>query len=443
VVDLPDNAGPVRVGIFGPPDVVHRMIDVGHAMVAGGSVPMSLSGTTYQRLAQLPARVRGAADDLDVLLFAGPLPYDIAKEAGVLNRPATFVELSGSSLYGAMLRVMNDGEIDLERVSIDSLGDSAIAEAYTECGLDPRQVGARPYDGPDSASGFADFHRRLFERGRSSGALTTVDHVAHELAEAKVPVVRIRATASALRMSLRTAAFLGTGSVLEGAQIVIGVIELPELPKATPPGSGSPWAMQELRLEVVRALRADTDRLAISLLPRDDRNLTLVATLASIVDATHEFTVAPFVDRLRRATGITPRIGLGMGATAATAETNAELALADARGSSADRVYVRLRDGSSMSMGLGPDSGDTGPELIGSKHAETLQTLRAGLAGGAADSRVVDAEGAARLLGISARTARRVLQELARDGLAWPVPPAATTTPGRPRQTYRLVDSPS
>lgn len=441
MVELPDNAGPVRVGIFGPPEVVHRMIDVGHAMVVGGSVPMSLSGTTYQRLSQLPARVRGASADLDVLLFAGPLPYDVAKEAGVLDRPATFVELSGSSLYGAMLRVMNGGGIDLERVSIDSLDESAIAEAYTECGLSPRHVGARPYDGPDSASGFAQFHRELYESGRTSGALTTVDNVAKELAAANVPVARIRATASALRASLRTAAFLGTGSALEGAQIVIGVIELPELPK--PPGSGSPWATQELRLEIVRALRPDTDRLAISLLPRDDRNLTLVATLASIADATREFTVAPFVDRIRRATGITPRIGLGMGGTAATAESNAELALADARASSAPRVYVRLRDGSSMSMGLGPDSDDPGPELIGPKHAETLQALRAGLKGTAGDSHVIDAESAARLLGISPRTARRVLQELARDGLAWPVPPPATTTPGRPRQTYRLVDSPS
>lgn len=435
---LPDKPGTVRVGIFGPPDVVHRMVDIGHGLVLGEATPMSLSGATYQRLAQLPGRVRSVADDVDVMLFAGPLPYDVAKAAGVVTRPATFVKLSGSSLYGAMLRSMNSGEIDLERVSIDSLSNEEIAEAYEECGLSHEQVHSKPYDGPDCASGFAEFHRELFEGGHTTGALTTVDDVARELAAAEVPVLRVRATSSALRASLRTAAFLGTGSVLAGAQIVIGLIEIPEMPKRTARPSSGSWATQELRLEVVRALRAETDRLAISLMPRDDRSLTLVATLASITDATREFTVAPFVTRIKRAIGIAPRIGLGMGATAATAEMNAELALADAQASTADRVYIRLRDGSSISVGSAVDAG---PVLVDSKHARTLEILHAGLAGiESDDTQVLDAELASRLLGTSPRTARRLLQELARDGLAWPVP-AASTTPGRPRQTYRLVGS--
>jgi hypothetical protein len=436
---LPDSMGPVRVGIFGPPDVVRTMVDIGHALVVSEATPMSLSGTAYQRLAQLPGRVRSVADEVDVMLFAGPLPYDLAKEAGVVTRPATYVQLSGSSLYGAMVRSMKSGTVDLERVSIDSLSAEAIAEAYEECGLSRGQVHARPYDGPASASGFAEFHRTLFQRGRTTGALTTVDNVARELDEAQVPVIRVRATGSALRSSLRTAAFLGTGSVLEGAQIVIGLIEIPELPRRAAGRSSGSWAMQELRLEVVRALRAETDRLAISLMPRDDRSLTLVGTLASVTEATRDFTVAPFVTRVRRATGTTLRMGLGMGATAATAETNAELALSDARASDTDRVYVRMRDGSSVSMGVAVDEGDSGPDLIDARHAQTLQILQAGLADTESDAGVLDAELASRLLGTSPRTARRMLQQLERDGLAWPVPPASATSPGRPRQTYRLI----
>jgi hypothetical protein len=436
---LPDSVGPVRVGIFGPPDVVHTMVDIGHALVVSEATPISLSGTSYQRLAQLPGRVRGVADNLDVMLFAGPLPYDVAREAGVLTRPATFVQLSGSSLYGAMVRSLKSGTIDLERVSIDSLSNEAIAEAYEECGLSRGQVRSRPYEGPASADGFAEFHLNLFQRGRTSGALTTVENVARELEEAQVPVIRVRATGSALRSSLRTAAFLGTGSVLEGAQVVIGLIEIPELPRRAAGRNSGPWAMQELRLEVARALRAETDRLAITLMPRDDRNLALVGTLASMAEATREFTVAPFVSRVRRVTGTTLRIGLGMGATATTAETNAELALADAKASPTDQVFVRMRDGSSVSMGVAVADADPSPGLTDSKHTQTLEILQAGLAANDSDAGILDAELASQLLGTSPRTARRVLQQLERDGLAWPVPPASATSPGRPRQTYRLV----
>src|ERR1700753_219912 len=126
----PDKTGAVRVGIVGPPVVVRRMVDVGHALRMREGTPMGLVGAHYQKLSQVPDRVRGIVDDVDVVMFAGPLPYDIAHDAGVLSRPATFVELSGSSLYGAMLRAMRDGRIDLERVSIDSLGPAAVAEAY-------------------------------------------------------------------------------------------------------------------------------------------------------------------------------------------------------------------------------------------------------------------------------------------------------------------------
>jgi hypothetical protein len=134
-------------------------------------------------------------------------------------------------------------------------------------------------------------------------------------------------------------------------------------------------------------------------------------------------------------------MGLGMGATAATAETNAELALSDSRASDTDRVYVRMRDGSSVSMGVAVDEGDSGPDLIDARHEQTLQILQAGLADTESDTGVLDAELASRLLGTSPRTARRMLQQLERDGLAWPVPPASATSPGRPRQTYRLIGS--
>ena len=52
---------------------------------------------------------------------------------------------------------------------------------------------------------------------------------------------------------------------------------------------------------------------------------------------------------------------------------------------------------------------------------------------------VVDAETAGRLLGVTSRTARRLLRTLADEGLAWPLPPSRIPQPGRPRQIYRLM----
>ena len=54
-------------------------------------------------------------------------------------------------------------------------------------------------------------------------------------------------------------------------------------------------------------------------------------------------------------------------------------------------------------------------------------------------AQVVDAEAAGRMLGVTSRTARRLLHTLVEEGLAWPLPPSRAPQPGRPRQFYRLV----
>ena len=103
-------------------------------------------------------------------------------------------------------------------------------------------------------------------------------------------------------------------------------------------------------------------------------------------------------------------------------------------------MCVRLRDGSTMAMNHKDEPVPTDTSAADPRRREALETLRAGLAdSGTDDAKVVDAALAAELLGTSPRTARRVLQDLARDGLAWPVPPAAALSRGRPRQTYRLI----
>src|SRR6202012_2083399 len=63
--------------------------------------------------------------------------------------------------------------------------------------------------------------------------------------------------------------------------------------------------------------------------------------------------------------------------------------------------------------------------------AETLE--------GSDTALVVDAETAGRLLGVTSRTARRLLRGLVDEGLAWPLPPSRAAQPRRPPPFYRLT----
>jgi hypothetical protein len=89
----------------------------------------------------------------------------------------------------------------------------------------------------------------------------------------------------------------------------------------------------------------------------------------------------------------------------------------------ADGGDTRLSDGQ-----LSDSSAVTGQESRAVRHAgDTQQPL------------IVDAENAGKMLGVTPRTARRLLRTLVEEGLAWPLPPNRTPQPGRPRQLYRLI----
>ena len=81
---------------------------------------------------------------------------------------------------------------------------------------------------------------------------------------------------------------------------------------------------------------------------------------------------------------------------------------------------------------------DTGARPVSPRGLEILARLAAALPAGR-PGLVVDAETSGQLLGVTPRTARRLLHTLAEEGMAWPLPPSRVPQPGRPRQAYRLL----
>lgn len=434
---------PTRIGIVGSREIIEHVVDVGAAMRADGAA-ISLVGSAYSREDHPVPAVNRIAKDVDVILFAGPLAYDIAREAGALSSPATYVGVIGSSLYGAMLRAQRDNRFDLGRVSIDSVTMSEMTEAYREAELATGGVRVRSYDGPQSGLTFREFHEKLWRRKKTTGALTTLGTVATELHRAGVPVVRIRPTSSALRSALRQAMLMGFGSALGEAQVAVGVLELPDMTSMADNAVMNWWRGQELRAHVARILLPELRRAGATVVPRDDRSLTLLGTFGAFQELTNGFSTASFAAPLTKELGITPLLGIGLGRSVVEAEGNALAALTIGRTSRTERVQVVLRDGTRMELrtdGTESSRHERASSRTGSAFADLSERLA--VTPGGAEAVVVDVAKVADVLGINPRTARRLLRQLTEEGLVWPVPPPPPLTPGRPRQMYRLTLSTS
>jgi hypothetical protein len=439
----------LTIGVVGPHDLVERIMLSGTATpgqpvtpgVAGWPQGPSFAGpgparrlvaAAYRSEQEAPDKVLRLGSAVDVFLFACQVPLEYARRAGVLRGPATFVPLSGSALFAALLRARAGGRHDLSRVSVDVLSRGDVEDAFAELDIPTGDIHVR--EDPAGAATLAAFHERLWRHDQTSVAFTCLESVAQRLTAAGIPVFVVRPTSSAIRSALRTATLLGAHRRLEEAQLAVVVVEVPTL-RETARRPAPRQSQEELRLTVHRFLLQEAQRMQASVSPVGDHTFLVTATRGSLAGATDGFRVPPFSDRARSELGITAEVGVGLGRTAQDAEAHARAALARSHTGTGTGSFALDRDGYALVPApRAPAAGPAGRP----KGLETLSRLADKLPDDDG-AHVVDAETAGRLLGVTSRTARRLLHTLVEEGLAWPLPPNRTPQPGRPRQFYRLV----
>jgi hypothetical protein len=432
--------GDLTIGIVGPHDLVERIMLSGtsaaaKAGAAGAATeagpPRRLVAAAYRDEQEAADQVVRLGATIDVCLFASRVPYDYARAASVLACPATFVPLSGSALYAALLKASRDTGMDPVRASVDVVSRADVEEAYAELGWPSVSVHVREDTG--SPAVVASFHERLWRRNQTSVAFTCMQSVAGRLSAAGVPAVTLRPTGSDIRVALRTAALIGGYRRLEDAQLALALVEVPALRDGGRRGSPR-QSREELRLTVHRFLVQEAQRIHAAVSPASDHGFLIVATRGSLARFTDGFRVPPFADRARNDLGVTIEVGIGMGRTAVEAEAHARASLGRTQTGGGLRALAPGREGPA------PIPAPRLPEG-GARRSRSLETLSrlAEKLDPTDTNLVVDAETAGQLLAVTPRTARRMLHILVEEGLAWPLPPNRAPQPGRPRQFYRLV----
>jgi len=436
----------LTIGVVGPHDLVERIMLSGVATPGTGApgpgnglaaqpgppVARRLVAVAYRSEQEAGDKVLRLGGGVDAWLFASRVPYSYARQAGVLRKPAACVPLGGSALYAALLRASRTGGLDLTRLSVDVLSRAEVEDAFADMGLPVSNVHVR--EEPANAATLAAFHERLWRRRDTAVAVTCLESVAERLAALDIPVLVVHPTRSAIASALQTATLLGAQRRLEDAQLAVAVVEVPTL-RETSRRASPRQPREELRLTVHRLLLQEAQRIKATLSPAGDDSFLVVATRGSLSGVTDGFRVPPFTERARAELGIAVEVGVGLGQTAQDAEAHARAALDRSHADPGSRGFALDREGRTLAPGpREPLAARAG----GSRGLAMLSRLAGKLPDGDGPH-VVDAETAARLLGVTPRTARRLLHTLAEEGLAWPLPPNRAPQPGRPRQLYRLV----
>ncbi|MFG1819731.1 hypothetical protein ACGFIF_38650 [Kribbella sp. NPDC049174] len=433
---------PVTVGLFGPRKLVKTMAEVGQQIADRSPHGVKFVTGGYDDQAEAEERYLKLRDRIDSAVFPGPWVFDLATAGHWLTVPSTHLPLTGAALYAALLRAsLTIDDVDLSRVSIDSLSAADVEEAYGEIGLDTADVYDIPYDGPESVAGFAAFHREKWEQERTTLALTTILSVERELRTQGIPVLRIAPTRSSVRDALDTAVLLGQGTRMGAHQLAMIAVQL--IPTGTSRAESGDYWQQELAVLTHQKLLSEARPVGATVARRSDTLFLVTTTHGALTRLTEQFTVAPFLGALTAQLGVPVAVGAGAGQTARAAEANALMAVEDSVGREG-KVAIYL-DGTTVRTELPPGRTMTAPtpvdliSPVGQRAYEIVTSIAAAAAPETGQQVVVDVESVADIMQVTQRTGRRMLKELVEAGLAWPLPPARSTGGGRPRQQFRLL----
>lgn len=397
----------VTIGIVGPHDLVDRV-----ATLCEEQPGVTALRLDYDHESRAPEIVDAKGASVDGWLFTGIVPYTLARDAGVLARPAGFVDYSGATLLSALVRMQYDGA-DVTNVSIDTLASADVAATFEDAGLPTDKVRILPYHTGITSARMVSFHRRE----PSHAAITCVNSVYEALRDDQA-VLRLAPSTHSIKIALRQLLLATEGQLQEDAQIAIGLVEVRD----------------------DSALMREAAALGGTLAAFRDGIRLLVTTRGPLYDATSGFSRLPMLARLAEHNALV-HIGFGLGRSAAEAESLAQRALSRSRRIADVAAVLSIRADTDIVLESATEPAGPAANLsvLSRRVGLSVSTLdRLAAAREAAGDEPLTTREIADRLGVQQRTARRMLHRLELAGLAERTGNLSSGSSGRPLTLYRI-----
>lgn len=432
----------IKVLIVGPLDLKELMLSISKEYPI-----LETSYITYTFHHEITDIVQAHQDSYDVLLFAGSLPYAITKEQLNLEKRMVYVPFKGTALYRVLFQLIRTRSDKLLaghlNISIDNLEKFEVEECFDELSLSYNNIYFENSLDQDTEQ-LVHFHYHLFQMNKIDVAITSIGSVYKKLKEKGVPTSRIIPTRSSIRSSLEKVLMEGINLQQSNAQLATGIITWNRINQSE---SLTEYQVQRKILKLKNILINYGEETQAIIKWMDEHQEVKFITTRGALELQHSqaSNELKLLEEIFRKAGISPRMGVGIGRTANEAETHAREALEKAP---KDELVFFIRDVEGMVHGpIGREINisysirNDNPELLKlSKLAELSHaTINRVLSfcqiqGGYSITTADLASG----LGITTRSARRILNKLEQANLAIVTGEEQPVKRGRPRQVYSL-----
>lgn len=426
----------IKIGVIGPKDSVDKIMEVTEAFASDASF-MPAVYSSYEEVVTL---VEDVQKRCDAVFFSGEAPYQVALNNGVLVKPSVYIPREGTSFYRTIWEIQRR-QMAFKRLSSDVVSEAIIAETMEELEIEYEKTYHLPYKVELSPESIIHFHRTLWNEGKIDAVITGFTGVYNTLNAEGIPTYKIYPTKSLIREALNKIILLGRVKREQAAQIAIQVIKL----KVSEENASSEYTFMLLRNKLEQNLIKYTQQNFGALFPLG-RDEYLLFTNRGSVEKIPEIFESQFGDNFQN---MILSSGIGFGYTVYDAESNARSALRYAMKKEHHCIYMKDEKGTLT----GPFTSEANKWLeynleagrdveiasiaeqsgISASYISKLQGLMRKI-----NRETVDANVVSNYLGISPRSARRILTTLTEAGYAQIDYSEAKAQTGRPRKIYTL-----
>ena len=380
--------------------------------------------------------------EVDMWILPGRTAYLTAQEWGKVTRPMFHMPYKGSSLYKTLCEIFYTQPARLTEISFDSVLYDDLKQVFVEMGIADEPTYVRPFAIGRTEEAALKYHYDLWLSGKSKLAVTCYPEVKKRLMELGVPAYRVlparSAVESVLNLMLRTAEM----QTARESQIAVQLLEVDAFLR--PREFQSTDELFAMEMKITQKLIAYAKTVQGALKTAGSGRFAIFTTRGMVKKLTTDFSAIPALEEFEQISGSVVACGIGIGLSAYEAEFNATKALMTAKERGRGTWMIFFED----KTVVGPLGAKE--QITYGYSSERLQSISKQTAVSVATlSRLssvwhklgqpgINAQELALQLQMLPRSARRILQDLERVGLAEVIGEESPSPRGRPRKRYKI-----
>lgn len=416
----------IKAAVIGPRELVTRVTD------AASPLPeLELTALPYTSESDAASLAKRVDEQVDVILFTGPVPYMIATQSkDRFTAELVHINYVGTGLYRVFFQILRDGLLqDGAKVSVDLLQKAEVLEASQELNLCDLQFSVLEFGPNVTSADMYQFHLNQWLTGQTDIVITCLYSIYERLRGSGVPAYCVLPTTSSIQTALRSVIELGRIKQFRNSQVAACIVH----------------AVSEEPKEANYVNSAIGQALGTTGLKVDDKSYVFYTTRAVLSALTNGYTTPLTFGDVTQNDFV---MGVGIGRNPNAAKVKAEEAYQQSKSGFSGSVYILDDDNSIVrlnpanhlvSLEYSNRTYDNQVRLMAEETNLSISTLSKILfVLKTTGEYTMTAMELAKHLDMTLRSARRILKAMADAGYASISGEEQPVTRGRPRNVYRI-----